>query len=367
MHNDRLSLSQTDKILVSEQSLRRTVSAIFKKLGVCAEDADEASDVLVTSDLRGVESHGVSNMLRAYVADYQSGKIKPDANWCIKRESAATAVVDAAQQLGIIMGPKAMRLAIAKANHTGVGAVTMCNSGHLGAIGHFAMLAIEHDMVGVCMSTSHSSRLTVVPTFASKPMFGTNPIAIAAPADKEAPFLFDAATSVVSVNKLRLAARSGASMAPGWVADRQGRPITDELQADEPDHFFLLPLGGTREQGSHKGYGLMMMAEIMSTLLSGDLPHLLDESSSAKSYFAAYRISAFTDVDRFKTTMDRMLGALRTTAPAEGHERVFYPGLQEFEEMEHRRAHGISLHHEVIDWFSKITADMSLPALCLLD
>ncbi len=356
--------AKNDKRFVSEGALRKTVSAIFRKLDVPADEADEAADVLVMSDLRGVSSHGVSNMLRVYIEDYRSGKLKADSAWQIVSETPATAVIDAGQRLGIIMGPKAMRLAIDKAKTAGVGVVTMHNSGHLGAIGHHAMLAVPHDMVGVCMGTSHVSRLSVVPTFSAKAMFGTNPIAIAAPAGREAPFLFDAATSVVSVNKIRVALREGAPLPPGWVADPQGKPVTTAAAVEEP--FLLLPLGGSREQGSHKGYGFMMMAEIMSTLLSGGIPHLMGDDSGAKSCFAAYRISAFTDVDRFKETMDGMLEKLRTTTPAAGQARVLYPGLPEHEETTKRRAHGIPLHKEVIEWFGKITSEMGLAPLRLM-
>src|SRR5262249_19050202 len=197
---ERFKVPAKDQVRVSEAALRRTVTQIFEKLGGSRDDAAEGADVLTMTDLRGVETHGVSNMLRAYVRDYKAGKLNPLPGWRIERESSGTAVIDAEKRLGIVIGPKAMRLAIEKARAVGVGAVH--NSGHFGAIGHFAMQAAMQDMVGVCFT---AAGLHVVPTFASRPLLGTNPIAIAAPARHEPPLLFDAATSAIAGNKIRLA------------------------------------------------------------------------------------------------------------------------------------------------------------------
>src|SRR5438477_2194346 len=310
--------------------------------------------------LRGVETHGVSNMLRAYVRDYRAGKLDPRPGWRLVRESLGTAVIDAERRLGIIVGSKAMRLAIDKARAVGVGIVTVYNSGHFGAIGHFAMQAAEQDMIGVCFT---GASVSVVPTFAAKPMLGTNPIAIAAPARREAPMLFDAATSAIAGNKIRLAIRLGSPLLPGWVSDKDGNPITEEKPVFDRDEYYQLPLGGTREQGSHKGYGLALMAEVLSTVLAGALPMMLAPGNGSKNHFAAYDIAAFTDVDHFKDTIDQMHQALRTAPPAPGQERVLYPGLSEFEETQRRRAKGIPLHKEVIEWFAQCTRELGIPNL----
>ena len=358
---ERFKVPKADAVRIPEGSLRQTVTSIFEKMGVSAEDSAIGADVLVMADLRGVESHGVSNMLRAYVKLYGDGKMNPRPEWKIVRESPATATIDADNGLAVILGPKAMRIAIDKARSVGIGAVTMYNAGHSGPIGHHAMLAAQEDMIGIVMT---SAGVKIVPTFGAEARYGTNPIAIAAPARNEAPFLFDAATSTIAGNKLRLAERVGAKLLPGWIADRDGVPNAEEtpVPADYGD-FSLLPLGGTREQGSHKGYGFAMMAEIMATLLSGAVPGMLDPKSGSHHYFAAYSIDAFTDVDEFKDTMDRTLRTLRTTRPAPGHDRVLYPGLAEHEDEQDRRANGIPLHREVVQWFDDITAELSLPAL----
>src|SRR5499426_1114427 len=354
---ERFKVPEKDQVLVSEAALRRTVTQIFEKLGVTPEDAAVGADVLTMTDLRGVETHGVSNMLRAYVRDYRAGKLDPRPGWRIVRESPGTAVIDAERRLGIVIGPKAMRLAVDKARAVGVGVVTVYNSGHFGAIGHFAMQAAAHDMVGVCFT---GASVNVVPTFASKPMIGTNPIAIAAPARREAPMLFDAATSAIAGNKIRLAMRLGSPLLPGWVTDKDGHPIMEEKPVFNRDDFYQAPLGGTREQGSHKGYGFALMAEVLSTLLAGALPTMLTPGSGSKNHFAAYNIEAFTDLEQFKDTMDDMLRTLRTAQPAPDQERVLYPGLSEHEEVEKRRANGIPLHKEVIEWFDGITAELGI-------
>lgn len=218
---ERFKVPSKDEVRVPEQSLRQAITNIFGKLGLPPEDAAEGADVLVMTDLRGVETHGVSNMLRSYVQGYRSGALNPKANWRIVRESPSTATIDGDRGLGIILGPKAMRLAIDKARNVGMGVVTLYNNGHLGAVGHHAMLAAKADMVGVCMS---ATTVSVVPTFGAEPRFGTNPISIAAPARHEPPFLFDAATSAIAGNKVRLAARVGATLLPGWVTDKEGTP-----------------------------------------------------------------------------------------------------------------------------------------------
>jgi LDH2 family malate/lactate/ureidoglycolate dehydrogenase len=360
---ERFKVPQKDQVFVSEAAVRRTVTQIFEKMGLTPDDAAEGADVLTMTDLRGVETHGVSNMLRAYVRDYKAGKLDPRPGWRLVRESPGTAVIDAERRLGIIIGPKAMRLAIEKARTVGVGVVTVFNSGHFGAIGHYAMQAAQQNMIGVCFT---GAGLSVVPTFAAKPMLGTNPIAIAAPARQEAPLLFDAATSAIAGNKIRLAIRVASPLLPGWVTDKDGIPIMEEKPVFDRDEFYQAPLGGTREQGSHKGYGFALMAEVLSTVLAGALPTMLAPGSGSKNHFAAYSIEAFTDLEQFKTTMDEMLKTLRTAQPAPGQERVLYPGLSEAEEIETRRAHGIPLHKEVLEWFAGCTNELGIAPLATL-
>ena len=363
---DRFKVPSEDAIRVPEDSLRRTVTAIFEKMGVTPEDAIEGADVLVTSDLRGVETHGVSNMLRKYLKEFNNGKLNPKPNWHIVRESPGTATINADRGLGIILGPKAMRIAIDKAKKVGVGIVTMFKAGHSGAVGHHAMVAAHEDMIGMCAT---SAELTMVPTFGAEPIMGTNPIAIAAPTRNESPILFDAATTNIASNKIRLANRVGATLLPGWIAETDGSPILEETAARESGQYYHLPVGGTRERGSHKGYGFGLIVEILTTLLPGVVPALLtsqDHKGWHRHYFAAYNIECFTDIDTYKDNIDRYLRAIRETSPTTEHDRVLYPGLSEDEIMLDRSSNGIPLHKEVINWFEYICDELSVPVLKLM-
>ncbi len=358
---ERFKVPAGDEVRIPEDSLRETVTAVFEKMGVSPEHAAIGADTLVSTDLRGVETHGVSNMLRAYVKQFNEGSLNPRPEWKVVREALATATIDADKGLAIILGPAAMQMAIDKAKKFGVGVVTMFNAGHSGAIGHHALIAAKQDMVGMVM-TAGGRR--VLPTFGAVPVTGTNPIAYAAPSRNEPPLLFDAATSAISGNKVHLANRVDAPMAPGWVAEDDGTPIMEDSRVRELNNTNLLPLGGTRETGSHKGYGFGMMAELMTAMLTDCLPGVLQEPPTASHHnFAAYNVSSFTDLDLFKDNMDKMLRALRETPPAPGHDRVLYPGLSEYEDEQDRRANGIPLHKEVVQWFEDITGELSLPRL----
>ncbi|MDP6421813.1 MAG: Ldh family oxidoreductase [SAR202 cluster bacterium] len=357
---DRFKVPKEDQIVITEESLRRTVTAIFEKMGLVPEDAANGADVLVTADLRGVETHGVSNKMADYVGLYTDGSLNPRPDWRIERESPGTAVIDGDHGLGIIIGSKAMDIAIEKARKVGVGIVTVHNSGHLGAVGHFAMQAAEADMVGMCGTATGAS---ILPTFGAETRMGTNPISIAAPAREEPPLLFDAATSAIAGNKFRLAARVGADLLPGWISSKDGTPIMEPTQPPSAGEYHMLPLGGIREQGSHKGFGFALMVETLATMLSGVLPSMVNPSALARHYFAAYDIAQFTEVATFKANMDQMLRTLRDTKPAPGHDRVLYPGLAESEEELVRHANGIPLHREVVDWFDDLCSELTAPSL----
>ena len=210
--------------MVPGDDLKSVTAAVLQKMGVPRDDAALGADVLVLADLRGVDSHGVSNMLRSYVNGYTSGQINPNPQMTIVRETPATASIDSDRGLGIITTPKAMDIAIEKAAAVGIGMVTLGNARHLGMASYHAMLALEHDMIGVCMTSCPPS---VVPTFGAEPRLGTNPIAIAVPSRHEAPFVFDAATSTVAGNKVGIARRLGVKLEPGWLADSEGTPIME--------------------------------------------------------------------------------------------------------------------------------------------
>jgi len=212
---EQFKVGHDEAEFVQGDTLKSTVADIFRHLGVPADDAELGADVLVLEDLRGVDSHGVSNMLRSYVSGYQDGSINPRPDWKVIRETPSTATVDSDRGLGTIITPKAMGIAIEKARSVGVGMVAIGNARHLGMASYHSMLALEHDMIGVCMTSCPPA---VLPTFGAEPRLGTNPIAVAVPTGTEAPFVFDAATSSVAVNKIRIAQRLGADIPPGWPA-----------------------------------------------------------------------------------------------------------------------------------------------------
>jgi len=355
---EQFRVSREEAVFVRADHLRITVASIFEKMGVAPDDARLGADVLVLADLRGVDTHGVSNMLRSYVNGYQIGEINPRPDWRIIRETPSTATIDSDRGLGIIITPKAMEIAIQKAKSVGVGMATVGNARHLGMASYHAMLALEHDMIGVCMT---SCPPLVVPTFGAEARLGTNPIAVAVPAKDEPPFVFDAATSTVAGNKIGIARRLGAKLEPGWLADRDGTPIMEEI--DAPEKYTLLPLGSTRELGSHKGYGLSCVVDILAGVLTGFGYGAVPGRPNFGHYVAAYSIEAFTDVDSFKEQMDEWLRMMKSTKPAPGHDRVLVAGQPEAEVEAVRRAEGIPLHTDVVRWLRDTCGELAVPCL----
>jgi len=357
---ERFHVSAEEQVRIPHESIRETVSAIFRKMGEPASNAETAANTLVTADLWGTETHGVSNMVRYYIEYYGKGEIKADPQWHIVRETPSTAVMDADRGLAIILGKVAMQTAIDKAKDVGVGMVTLINAGHSGALGVHAAQAANQGLIGMVM-TAGGARM--VPTFGAEGRLGTDPIAFAAPARHEAPFIFDAAMSSVAHNKIRIAQRLGSDILPGWLAEDDGTPIMDERPAPDGDSPLLLPFGGSRAIGSHKGYGLGLMVTIMTTLLPGMQPTMVSGTKGGEHLFAAYDIEAFADPEEFKTNMDDMLRTLRETPPAPEADRVVYAGLPEYENEQDRRANGVPLHNEVVAWFDDIASELEVPPL----
>lgn len=361
---ERFKIKEKDLVRVGEEPLRKIVVSMFEKIGMPHDDCVIASDVLITADLRGVESHGVSNMLRQYINEYQAGRTKVDPKWYIMHESPSTASIDCDTGLGIVIAPKAMEIAIQKAKDVGLGMVTMCNGRHLGMAAYHAMLTLKHNMIGLCMTVAPPSML---PTFGAEPRVGTNPIALAAPTGKEAPFVYDAATTVIAGNKLELAGRLGVNLLPGWIAGADGNPVMEEATPPPPRKeglhgwsTYLLPLGSIRETGSHKGYGLSCIVEILSGILTGGGYGAKFGRPNFNHCVAACNVEAFMEIERFKQTMDEFLQLLKTTRPAPGHRRVFYPGLLEAECEQERRSNGIPLHYEIVEWIRNKCSELSI-------
>jgi len=351
---ERFKVPAEDRVIVPEPEVRAATEQIFRSMGLSESNAILATDVLMFNDLRGVETHGVSNMLRSYVAGYRNKTLNPRGAITTTRETETTAVIDGGGSLGLHVAPRGMDIAVEKAARYGMGAVCVTGVGHMGGTGYHAMRALPHDMIGVAMSSS--GRVVMVPTFGAEPRLGTNPIAWAAPAGEMAPFMIDIGTTQIANNKLRLAQRVGAQVEPGWLARMDGSPIME--RSNIPDESYMLPMGGVREQGSHKGYGIGAVIDIMCSSLSGIGPGFI--SLVPGFHLLAYRIDAFIDVGDFKQSMDDFLRGLAATKPAPGHERVVYPGQLEAEEEAVRSVEGIPYHSEVIEWFRSIEGELGL-------
>jgi L-2-hydroxycarboxylate dehydrogenase (NAD+) len=343
---------------VDYQKLKRFVGSAFQKLGVPTDDAEIAAAVLVMADLRGVDTHGVLRFSPTtwYVKWLREGSMTPTPNIHVVSESASTALVDGDAGMGMVIGHRAMELAIQKAKSSGVGMVGVRNSRHFGMSAYYAMQALPHDMIGIAMTNASRQ---VVPTFGREAKFGTNPLALAAPALEELPFVLDMATNTAAAGKLEIAARLGNRIPLGWALDERAQPTTDPRIAQKARR--LLPLGGARESGSHKGYGLAILVEILCGVLTGTLTALNADQNPRGHFFGAIRIDSFRPADEFKRDMDRLIRELKSTTPIQGQERVFVPGEIEFETAKERAEWGIPLHPSVLEGLRELSEQLSIP------
>ena len=352
---ERFKVPENIAVRVPPAAMRAAVEDIFAALGMSRANAAKCADPLLYADVRGIDSHGVSNMMRPYVAGLKGGHINPAPVMKRARDLPAAVTVDGDRGLGLGQGKELMELACERAKANGVAVVAAFNSGHYGASAYHAHVALAHDMVGVSMT---AGGLQVAPTQGAEPLLGLNPIGIAAPSDKEAPFVFDASMSSIAGNKVRLLQRVGGKVLPGWIAGLDGAPIMEE--AEVPDRFLMLPLGGTREIGSHKGFGLSMLVEVLCGALTGTGagPH---RRYASAHYFMAYNVAAFTELETFKVDMDAYLRSILDCKPARGETRVVYPGIPEHEAEIDRKANGIPYHPEVVEWFNGVMKELGIP------
>ena len=333
-------------VLVSHTELERFILDVLTALKMPRRPAEVTAGLMVRTDLRGVDSHGIG-MLPKYVEWWRDGYLVLDAEPRIVRDEGATTLFDAGKCLGHYVSTLAMRKAIEKARAYGIGIATVRNSSHFGAAANYSMLALEHDLIG--LSTTNMPVPAAVPTFGREAMYSTNPLSFAAPAGRHAPFVLDMATTTVAIGKLTIAARWGKPIPAGWALDEEGRPTTDVGVALA--HRRLSPLGGPRELGGHKGYGLGVMVDILSGVLGGAVYGNLFERSdmrerrvhNAGHCFAALDPARFRPLEEFKRDMDDMFDALKASPCAEGQERIYVAGEPEFECEQARRRDGIPL------------------------
>ena len=340
---------------------------IFIKIGCNETDASVAAKVLLSSDVRGIDSHGVAR-LSGYVRLWQAKRINANPEIKIIHETPSTATIDGDAGLGLVVAPYAMQIAIDKAKQVGTGWVSVQNSNHFGIAGYHAMMALQHDMIGIAMTNGSA---LVAPTFSIEKMLGTNPIAVAIPAKNEPPFVADFATTTAANGKLEILQRKNAEAPLGWVQDKEGNESTDANILKKEGS--LLPLGSDREHGSHKGYALGSIVDIFSAVLSGasygpwapPFPAYIamPENMPGKGlghFFGAMRIDAFRPADDFKEHMDNWIKRFRQAKTAHSNEKVLIPGDPERKMESIRMQQGIPLLQNVIDDLKKVGEQFEL-------
>jgi LDH2 family malate/lactate/ureidoglycolate dehydrogenase len=335
---------------------------VFLAIGCSTADAQLAATVLLSADLRGIDSHGVAR-LSGYVRLWETGRINTNPDIRIIHESPSTATIDGDRGLGLVVAPKAMEVAIRKSKLCGSGWVSVQNSNHFGIAGFHAMMALPEDMIGIAMTNASA---LVAPTFSKERLLGTNPIAVAIPAGNEEPFVADMATTTAANGKLEILQRKGMDAPEGWIQDQEGSPTTNAHSLKGGGA--LLPLGSDYEHGSHKGYALGSVVDIFSAILSGAnygpwVPPFpayvpMPENQPGKGighFLGAMRIDGFRPADEFKKNMDQWLHRFRNAVPVSGTEHVMVPGDPERYMEKERREKGIPL-------LTTVAEDLSLLA-----
>jgi LDH2 family malate/lactate/ureidoglycolate dehydrogenase len=343
----------SENTTIPVETLRQFMKDVFGKLGVPADEAAICADVLIASDVRGIDSHGVGR-LKYYYDRIKAGVQSTATHWEIVRETETTAVVDGHHGMGHVIAQRSMSLAIEKARRYGLGAVSARNSTHFGIAGYYPLMAVAAGMVGLTVT---NARPAIAPTFGSEPMLGTNPIAFAAPSDLPYPFWFDAATSITQRGKIEVLHRAEKPAPEGWAIHADGRPATDP---GELLHHFdtglaaLLPLGGAGEGlAGYKGYGLATMVEILSASLQAgafqkDLLGVAPDGSRRPymlgHFFLALDVAHFIPLEESRRITGQIMRNLQASRKAAGAERIYVAGEKEYEMEQERRRAGIPLN-----------------------
>ena len=332
----------------SFETLNKFCGDVFRSFGFSAADADTITDVLLTADLYGIESHGMQRMVR-YHKGLEKGTIHRDALPEVVFETPVSAVIDGHSGMGQLIGVYAMRKAIEKAKTTGMGIVTVRESNHYGIAGYYAKMASDAGMLGFSCTNSEA---IMVPTFGRKAMLGSNPIAVAMPADPY-PFFFDSSTTVVTRGKLEMYNKMGKPLPEGWALDENGQPCQEAPRVLSnivgKNGGGIVPLGGATEiLGSHKGYGYGMLAEIFSSILSQGVTSseccTFPDKTGICHGFAAIDLRVFGNADDIRAHFSEYLNKLRESPKAEGAERIYTHGEKEVEAERDRRENGIQVN-----------------------
>ena len=345
-----------DIVYVPAEVLQKFTEQVFVALGTPPDDARICAEVLLASDLRGIESHGVGR-LRVYYERIRAGIQLVETEMEIVQETETTALVDGHHGMGAVIAHRSMRLAMDKARSHGLGAVAVRNSTHFGIAGYYALMAAREGMMGLALT---NARPVIPPTFGIEPMLGTNPIAFAAPSDAGFPFCFDAATSVVSRGKIEVYDRAEKPTPEGWVVDDAGQPLTDPgqiLQGLPSGKALMLPLGGAGEEtGGYKGYSLATMVEILCASLGAgafmkDLLGVAPDGSRRPymlgHFFLAIDIGHFLPVEVSRQITGQIMRDLQNVRKAPSQERVYVAGEKEHELQEMVRQRGVPVNQNL--------------------
>ena len=351
-----MKTASDDIVYVPAEVLQRFVEQVFLALGTPSDDARICAEVLLASDLRGIESHGVGR-LKAYYERIRAGVQLVETEIEIVRETETTALVDGHHGMGAVIAYRAMRLAMDKAQLHGLGAVAVRNSTHFGIAGYYPLMAAREGMMGLALT---NARPVIPPTFGAEPMLGTNPIAFAAPSDAGFPFCFDAATSVVSRGKIEVHDRAEKPTPEGWVIDDLGQPLTDPRQIlqDLPSaKALMLPLGGAGEvTGGYKGFDLATMVEILCASLGegafmkdllGFAPDGTRRPYMLGHFFLALDIEHFLPLEVSRRITGQIMRELQNARRAPGQDRIYVAGEKEHEREALVRERGIPVNRNL--------------------
>lgn len=351
----------------SYDSLIQFTIEVLMKMGFSADDSMECAKVFLAAELRGHSTHGVIR-LNDYYKLWEAGRINTKPNIKVVHQTPSTGVVNGDSTIGMIPAKFSMELAISKAKDVGTGWVATYNSCNFGIAGYYAMMALKHDMIGITMTNASP---LVAPTFSADALLGTNPIAVAIPTNNQPPFVADFATTPINRGKFTIAAKKGEKMATGFAQDKQGNPSDDPAILEKGGS--MLPLGGDRLHGSHKGYCMGAIVDIFSAVFSGAnfgpfvppmvayLP-LLDTKvgEGLGHFFGAMRIDAFQEANIFKSRMDKWIETFRKAKPAEGQKCVIIPGDPERESEARIMSSGIELISQVEDDLKKLANKLGI-------
>lgn len=352
-------------VVVAADMVAEQLASVLRAWGMSEEHVQAAVPMILYADIAGIDSHGIG-MLPTYDAWRGKGWIDMQPAIRVERDGPTTALVDGGGSLGHVPARLAMQLAIDKCRQTGIGAVAVRNSTHFGAAGAYAALASEAGFVG--LATTSAVSLAIVPTFGCEPMFGTNPLAFAAPAGRHPAFLLDMATSTVAIGKITLAVHRGQGLPAGWAVDEQGRPLRDARRACRL--HWLTPLGGERTTGGHKGYGLATMVEILSALLPGSsVRWTKGERTGAHRlprvghFLLALDPAMYRAPGDFAGDMDAMIDALHACKPAASRTGVLVAGDPERQNAAERRQRGIPLSPSLVEQLRDVARAAQVPFL----